>query len=209
MAGVFSLDFGRAAARKADRFYLAYGSNLSLERMKSRCPDAVAFGTAVIPGYRLLFKKSKTGSYATIEQDANCCVPALVYKISELDEALLDRYEGYPGYYYKRQFRLSITRLDSGRRMKEKKMCMAYVMREERTLGEPGVEYFRLLDDGYSTWDFDTDILDKGLADSIGNEAAEKYIGLYLKGQSTQLTAGTSGSFMSGKPLAITGIKSD
>ena len=82
MAGMFSLGLSTGAARKPNRFYLAYGSNLSLERMKSRCPDAVVLGTAVIPGYRLLFKKSKTGSYATIEQDANCCVPALVYKIS-------------------------------------------------------------------------------------------------------------------------------
>lgn len=68
----------------------------------------MAFGLALIPGYRLLFKKSKTGSYATIEQDANCCVPALVYKISEYDETLLNRYEGYPKYYYKRYFQLPI-----------------------------------------------------------------------------------------------------
>ena len=176
MAGMFSLGLSTGAARKPNRFYLAYGSNLSLERMKSRCPDAVALGTAVIPGYRLLFKKSKTGSYATIEQDANCCVPALVYRISELDEALLDRYEGYPRYYYTRKFRLSVTRLDSGRRMKERKWCMAYVMHEERTLGEPDMEYFRLLDEGYGEWNFDTDILDKGLADSIGIRAAGEYI---------------------------------
>ena len=83
-------------------YYLAYGSNLSLERMAKRCPDAVVAGTAKIPGYRLLFKKSGSGFYATIEQDANCFVPALVYKISEFDEALLNRYEGYPKFYYKR-----------------------------------------------------------------------------------------------------------
>ena len=68
MAGLFSLDFASADAGKPKRFYLAYGSNLSLERMKSRCPDAVVLGTAVIPGYRLLFKKSKTGFY-TIPPD--------------------------------------------------------------------------------------------------------------------------------------------
>ena len=51
-------------------YYLAYGSNLSLERMAIRCPDAVVAGTAKIPGYRLLFKKSGSGFYATIEQDA-------------------------------------------------------------------------------------------------------------------------------------------
>ena len=54
MAGMFSLGLSTGAARKPNRFYLAYGSNLSLERMKSRCPDAVVLGTAVIPGYRLL-----------------------------------------------------------------------------------------------------------------------------------------------------------
>lgn len=148
----FDLDLGTQPARKPSRYYLAYGSNLSVERMKARCPNAVAFGLALIPGYRLLFKKSKTGSYATIEQDANCCVPALVYKISEYDETLLNRYEGYPKYYYKRYFQLPIVRLDTGKRMKEKKPCMAYVMHEERQLGEPGMDYFQLLDDGYATW---------------------------------------------------------
>ena len=137
--GWFELDLGTPLARKPSRYYLAYGSNLSVERMKARCPNAVAFGLALIPGYRLLFKRSKTGSYATIEQDTNCCVPALVYKISEYDETLLNRYEGYPKYYYKRYFQLPIVRLDTGKRMKEKKPCMAYVMHEERLLGEPGI----------------------------------------------------------------------
>lgn len=53
-------------SRKPSLFYLAYGSNLSLERMSVRCPDAQVAGTAKIHGYRLLFKKSKSGFYATI-----------------------------------------------------------------------------------------------------------------------------------------------
>jgi hypothetical protein len=150
--------------------------------MERRCPNAVAFGTAVIPGYRLLFKKSKTGSYATIEQDANSCVPVLVYKISEYDEAMLDRYEGYPKFYYKRFFQLPVMRFDSGKRMKEKKLCMAYVMHEERLLGEPSMEYFGLLDDGYAAWGFNLSTLDKGLEDSIGIKAAAKYLALYQQG---------------------------
>ena len=159
-------------------FYLAYGSNLSRERMKGRCPDAQVVGTTRIPGYRLLFKKSKTGFYATIEQDANCCVPALVYKISEFDEALLNRYEGYPKYYYKRYFQLPVTSLRGGR-LKGLKQCMAYVLHEERLLGEPSMEYFALLDAGYGTWGFDTDILDKGLSDSIGEKMAKAYLKRY------------------------------
>ena len=52
-------------------FCIAYGSNLDETRMKKRCPSAEVFGTSVIGGYRLLFKQSMTGAYATIEQDAN------------------------------------------------------------------------------------------------------------------------------------------
>lgn len=58
-------------SRTPSKFYLAYGSNLDMERMGRRCPYAVPVGVTEIYGYRLLFKKSKTGSYATIEQDAN------------------------------------------------------------------------------------------------------------------------------------------
>ena len=84
--------FSIEVSRRPTIYYLAYGSNLSLKRMEKRCPDAVVAGTAKIPGYRLLFKKSGSGFYATIEQDANCFVPTLVYKISEFDEALLNRW---------------------------------------------------------------------------------------------------------------------
>ena len=81
-------------SRKPQTFYLAYGSNLSIERMRGRCPDAVVAGRTQIPGYRLLFKKSQSGFYATIEQDANCAVPVLAYLISDYDYALLERGEG-------------------------------------------------------------------------------------------------------------------
>lgn len=91
-----------------------------MERMGKRCPYAVVVGTTEIKGYRLLFKKSKTGCYATIEQDANENVPAVVWKLSEYDELLLDRYEGCPRYYYKKQFQLPVWNL-KGNRMKKGK----------------------------------------------------------------------------------------
>lgn len=170
----------RGLSHKPDTFYLAYGSNLCRERMAARCPDAVAAGTAKIPGFRLLFKKSGSGFYATIEQDANCFVPAAVYRISEYDEALLNRYEGYPKYYYKRYFQLPI-RTPAGGRLKGQKKCMAYVLHEERLLGEPSMEYYRILDIGYETWGFDVEILDKGLSDSIGVKQAREYIERFQK----------------------------
>ena len=138
-------------------------------------PLCGAVGVTEIYGYRLLFKKSKTGCYATIEQDANESVPAVVWLLSEFDELLLDRYEGCPRYYYKKQFQLPVWNLN-GNRMKKRKTCMAYVMHEERQLGRPDFEYFDLLRGGYSDWEFPLDTLKRGLAASIGRTEAVRYL---------------------------------
>ncbi|MFR4838323.1 gamma-glutamylcyclotransferase family protein, partial [Ruminococcus callidus] len=88
------------------KFYLAYGSNLNVKQMQFRCSDARIVGTAEIPNYQLLFKGSKTGSYLTIEPKQGCIVPAAVWSVSERDELALDRYEGYPHFYYKTELEL-------------------------------------------------------------------------------------------------------
>ena len=166
--------------RRRSRYVVAYGSNLNLERMRQRCPSCKVVGTSVIEGYRLLFKMSLTGAYATIEQDANSVVPVVVYHISREDELRLDRFEGCPSYYYKKELMLPITR-NNGTTMKELKPCAVYILHEHRLLGEPAVDYFRLLDEGYARHGFDQQILDKGLADSIGYKAAERYIEDYVQ----------------------------
>lgn len=172
--------FREGSAVPAYSYILAYGSNLNLERMKTRCPGCVLIGTTVIPGYRLLFKQSKSGAYATIEQDANWFVPAAVYKVSWQDEARLDRFEGCPRYYYKREFLLRVRRLN-GKLMRAKQLCTAYVMREYRPVGKPERWYFQLLDNGYEQFNFDTAVLDVGLSASIGKEAADAYLDGYMK----------------------------
>ena len=159
-------------------YCIAYGSNLSEARMKKRCPKAEVFGTSVIHGYRLLFKQSMTGAYATIEQDANCSVPILVYKMTADDELRLDRFEGCPKYYYKRDFLLPVWGLN-GRKKKLRRNCIAYIMHECPLLGEPSEEYFDLLDSGYEQWGFDKGCLVKAMQDSIGNEAAEQWLSEY------------------------------
>ena len=49
------------------RYYLAYGSNLTLDRCDSDA-YALVVGKGVIKDYRLLFKGSKTGSYLTMKR---------------------------------------------------------------------------------------------------------------------------------------------
>lgn len=66
-----------------NKYYLAYGSNLSMAQMAQRCPDAVYVGTAELKDYQLLFKGSQSGSYLTVEPKKGSTVPVLVWRISE------------------------------------------------------------------------------------------------------------------------------
>ena len=173
--------FRMVRMNEEDEVYCAaYGSNLSEERMKSRCPGAEVYGTSVIHGYRLLFKRSMTGAYATIEQDANCQIPVVVYKMTAEDEAKLDRHEGFPRYYRKQEFLLPIWCLN-GKRRKYRRTCIVYIMHEYRVLGEPTAEYFSLLDKGYTRWGFDQEIIFKALDDSIGKKESTKWLKNYYK----------------------------
>lgn len=113
------------------KYYLAYGSNLNVQQMRFRCPDATILGTAEIPDYQLLFKGSKTGSYLTIEKKKGSTVPVAVWEVSERDELNLDAYEGYPNFYYKTEMKLQ---LDGTKR---KVNAFVYIMHEDRKLGIP------------------------------------------------------------------------
>ena len=66
-----------------NKYYLAYGSNLSMAQMAQRCPDAVYVGTAELKDYQLLFKGSQSGSYLTVEPKKGSMVPVLVWRISD------------------------------------------------------------------------------------------------------------------------------
>ena len=69
------------------RYYIAYGSNMSIEHMKYRTPDAQIVGTAMLKEWRLLFRQC-----ATIKKCKEYSVPVLVWKISEQDERNIDCY---------------------------------------------------------------------------------------------------------------------
>lgn len=140
------------------KLYIAYGSNMDEKQMAYRCPEAQLFGTAEVEDYRLLFKGSKTGVYATIEPEVGCRVPVLLWEITEQDERNLDHYEGYPRFYYKRELEI----LFEG----EQKTAMVYIMHEENPLGIPSQRYQEVISDAYRKFGFDGSVLEKALADS-------------------------------------------
>lgn len=79
------------------KYYIAYGSNLSVGQMAYRCPDAKVIGTAVIEDYALLFK-----GCATIEQRKGKKVPVLIWEISPSDEKTLTAMRAIPTFTTKR-----------------------------------------------------------------------------------------------------------
>ena len=116
------------------RYYIAYGSNLDIQQMRWRCPNARVIGISAIPDYELLYKGSKTGAYLTIEKKKGSVVPVAVWEVTETDEQSLDRYEGFPTFYYKKNMRLPVT-LRNGKT--KKLQTFVYIMHEERKLGIP------------------------------------------------------------------------
>ena len=152
------------------KYYLAYGSNLNIEQMRYRCPTAKVVGTAIIKDYELLFKGSKTGSYLTIEKCDGEYVPVGVWEVTPQDELNLDRYEGYPNFYYKTEMTVSL-KLPSGKYRKIN--AFVYIMHEDRPLGTPSPYYVRTCLNGYFAFGFKREHLIKAIEKSKGESSDE------------------------------------
>lgn len=148
----------------ASRYYIAYGSNLNIPQMQLRCPGAAIVGTSVIEDYRLLFRGSRTGAYLTIEPFEGGKVPVAVWLVTKAHVRSLDRYEGYPVFYYKTDMRLPVTDIETGEvRTLD---AFAYVMYADRPLGLPSNSYFMTCAHGYRSFGFDPQILLKAYDDT-------------------------------------------
>lgn len=60
-----------------EKLYIAYGSNMNLEQMALRCPEAKLVSSALMSGYELQFK-----FHATIEPNPDSKVPILLWQLS-------------------------------------------------------------------------------------------------------------------------------
>ena len=145
------------------RYYIAYGSNLNKAQMHWRCPDAKVIGTAELKDWRLLFKGSKSGAYLTIEKEDGGSVPVAVWSVSERDEQMLDRYEGFPVFYYKTELPVTVKGIKTGK--PRHLTAFAYIMHEDRPEGIPSKQYIQICAEGYRDFGFDLNIL----ADAVWN----------------------------------------
>ncbi|MER2143449.1 MAG: gamma-glutamylcyclotransferase family protein [Eubacteriales bacterium] len=152
------------------KYYIAYGSNLSVRQMAARCPEARVAGKAVLPDWKLVFRL-----HATIEPEKGSMVRVMIWEISDRDERHLDAYEGWPSYYIKQDIEVMMTDLRG--KHPRKVTAMVYIMTEGHNVRMPMKGYVDVLAEGYERFGFDKDILRQALleAKTIAEKEAEKY----------------------------------
>lgn len=124
-----------------EMLYFAYGSNLDLEQMAQRCPDAEIVGPVKLENYELRFRGS---GFATVASQEGSVVYGLLWKITPQCEQSLDRYEGYPHYYPKE----TVAVKDAGG---AEIPVMVYIMAEPycRRPALPFSYYYRVIQRGF------------------------------------------------------------
>ena len=121
--------------------YFAYGSNINLEQMEHRCPDAQIVGPVTLENYELQFRGH---GFATVAPKEGSVVHGLLWKLPPVSEQTLDRYEGYPRHYTKEQ--VSVRTTDGAA-----VSVMVYIMAEPlcRQPALPPPHYYRAIQQGF------------------------------------------------------------
>ncbi|MFC2185783.1 gamma-glutamylcyclotransferase family protein [Fulvivirgaceae bacterium LMO-SS25] len=93
-------------------YFISYGSNMLLNRIKNRIPNVEVISNLKLSGYKLLFnKKSKDGSTkANIKKsyDENDVVWTVLHRIKLEEKEILDKYEGLGNGYNLKEFSIKI-----------------------------------------------------------------------------------------------------
>lgn len=133
-----------------NKLYIAYGSNLNKEQMAYRCPAARPLGTAILKDWRLVFRGWPGHGVLDIEPYEGGEVPVGIWEITPACEWALNRYEGFPSLYIKRDFLVKINGKGHA------KKAMAYIMVGGHTIEEPSRTYFNVCKQGYDDFGFDS-----------------------------------------------------
>ena len=158
-------------------YYFAYGSNINLEQMEQRCPDAKVVGPATLKDYELQFRGR---GFATVAPKKGSTVHGLLWEITSVCERALDRYEGYPKHYEK-EFE-EVSALDG-----TLVPVMVYVMAQPlcRQPALPAPYYYRVIQQGFEAnglpvesleeaWNRTIDEVWSGKIDKPKNKKAER-----------------------------------
>lgn len=165
--------------------YFAYGSNLSTDQMRQRCPFSTPVGLAHLRGWRWFINGRGYANIAPVEVDSNSDdeeetkgkgkavardeegVYGLLYLMPPKDEDKLDGYEGVPWAYQKYKIDVQWARgSGEGEEEGEPMKALIYVDGERIEEGPPREEYIermeRGIEDAVENWG-----LNEGYADRV------------------------------------------
>lgn len=135
-------------------YYIAYGSNLNVNQMKRRCPNALRMGKLMLKDYELEFR-----TFLTINYKKGAQVPVGIWLVDEWDERSLDMYEGYPTFYRKEYIEIEIHN--------QKVKALVYIMNDVREANPPTPYYLDTCAKGYEDFDLDIKYLKEAYDKSI------------------------------------------
>ena len=144
--------------------YVAYGSNINVDQMNYRVPGAKPYGKGIVYNWQLDFHGNDGSAYATITQAPGKKVPVVLWELSEKEESLMDRYEGYPKSYYKKKIPVHING--------ERKEGLVYIMDESRKVARPSRKYVNTVRIGYEKFGLDLQYLQ----DALERNSKEYYL---------------------------------
>jgi gamma-glutamylcyclotransferase (GGCT)/AIG2-like uncharacterized protein YtfP len=131
--------------------YFAYGSNMSLEQMRKRCPAAVPVRPVLVDDCQLTFR----GVADVVWKEGSVC-PGALYDITDRCEHSLDQFEGVAArVYLKRYMDVQIG--------KKKHQCLYYQMSIKKGVMPPSEEYIGRIAQGYRDFNLDLADLDEAL----------------------------------------------
>ena len=132
--------------------YFAYGSNLDLAQMQSRCPSARYFARATLPRHDLVFRGTSAhwgGAVASLRPSKTRSTSGVLYAMRSADLVGLDYFEGHPR-YYRRRLRTVVD--ERGTRW----AAHVYILPAKLApVGMPGRKYLEVLALAYGEHGFD------------------------------------------------------
>ena len=140
--------------------YLAYGANTHRGAMAHRCPGAEFLGTASLDNYALAFR-----GVADVRPAKGQAVHLALWEITANDLAALDRFEGYPRLYTRKQVAFETLTLLHHAVLPTNPHAWIYLMTKGYGLAPPSWSYLETLREGYADCGLPAEQLTDALAD--------------------------------------------
>ena len=153
-------------AKRKLTLYFAYGANLNLDGMTFRCPGFKPIASAILPNYRFAFK----GVADVVPMNGENVYGAL-YLLKPKHMKSLDRFEGYPNLYVKKQLLIKVL---DGLVSENFTMATVYVMRDRDQYEKPSGGYLNTILTGCKQWELPKDYQEEILRRAYHPEITSK-----------------------------------